>query len=73
MSDYIPDPIERMEMAQDRLEDECFIDGVLVCIECKKPETKDRALFAASESPSAPPVCADCFGFDPFDAISKLP
>ncbi len=67
--EYIPDPIERMEMRADALEDEQFVDGELVCIECKKPESVVGGLVAVSASPSSPAVCVGCLGFDPFDKI----
>ncbi len=69
MSNYIPDPIERMKIRQDIVEDECTVNGELVCIECKRPESEVGELLAASPSPCAPPVCAGCLGFDPFDEI----
>lgn len=62
MSGRLPDPIERMRDAAERLA-ERYVDEH-TCMECGK--RVDYTLLVADPLGMGPAVCIECLGFDPF-------
>lgn len=62
MCDRLPDPVERMHDAAERLA-ERYVDD-RTCMECGK--RVDYTLLVADPMGMGPAVCVECLGFDPF-------
>lgn len=69
MADYVPDPIERMEAAWDRLASELVDEHT--CMGCGKHV--DYTLLVADPMGMGPAVCVECLGFDPFEKMEQEP
>lgn len=59
MSDYIPDPIELMEMRAERMMEEYFRGDKFICCICENLFDLEYANSLTAD-PSSPPACWDC-------------
>jgi hypothetical protein len=63
MSDYVPDPIELMEMRADRMMERYFSDdkpGMFLCGACGRWVHESEGMISATVDPSSPPICWAC-------------
>lgn len=64
MSDYIPDPIELMEMRAERMIDEhmpASRPDEFLCACCKQWRLQADGMEQMAIDPSSPPICMSCF------------
>ena len=69
MTEYIPDPIELLEIKMESLMDE-YVDDC-TCMQCKKKVDYD--LICPDPMGYGPLLCVECLGFDPFEIIANKP
>jgi hypothetical protein len=62
MSDYVPDPVERMEARADHFASR-HVEGH--CDQCGKAVAYE--LLCPSPIGDGPALCVECLGFDPFE------